>query len=73
LGSRGETGHAVKLMQVLQDVGDSKNKKNNININIPPRFGKTTLLIYFVAWSFARNPACEFIYTSYSTKLAEMQ
>ncbi|MBE9491078.1 MAG: hypothetical protein IMY67_12340 [Bacteroidetes bacterium] len=73
LGSRGEDGHAVKLMQVLQEIGDCKNTKNNVNINIPPRFGKTTLLIYFVAWSLARNPACEFIYTSYSTKLAEMQ
>lgn len=38
-------------------------------INIPPRAGKTTLAIYFIAYCFAKNPACQFIYTSYSQEL----
>jgi len=39
-------------------------------INIPPRYSKTELIKNFVAWSFGRNPDCEWIYTSYSTRLA---
>lgn len=42
-------------------------------INIPPRYGKTELLIHFIAWSLARYPDCEFIYTSYSKTLAARQ
>jgi predicted phage terminase large subunit-like protein len=39
-------------------------------INIPPRYGKTELMIHFVAWAMARYPDCNFIYASYSHDLA---
>jgi len=45
----------------------------NLLVNIPPRYGKTELLIHFVAWCLARNSACNFIYTSYSHTLATKQ
>ena len=45
----------------------------NLNINIPPRFGKTTMLTLWVAWCLARDARSNFIYTSYSTTLAESQ
>jgi len=45
----------------------------NLGINIPPRYGKTELLIHFVAWCLARNAACNFIYVSYSHTLATKQ
>ncbi len=40
--------------------------KRRLCVNMPPRFGKTMLLEYFVAWAFAVNPGCRFIWTSYS-------
>ncbi|MFS2114325.1 phage terminase large subunit [Herbaspirillum frisingense] len=39
-------------------------------INIPPRYSKTELIKSMVAWSFGQNPDCEWIYTSYSGRLA---
>lgn len=40
-------------------------------INIPPRYSKTELVVVnFMAWCLGLNPDCEFIYTSYSAKLA---
>lgn len=38
-------------------------------INIAPRSAKTTLAIYFIAYCLAKNPYCQFIYTSYSQDL----
>lgn len=40
-----------------------------VNINIPPRAGKTTMAKYFLAYCWARNPKCNFIYTSFSQAL----
>lgn len=42
-------------------------------INIPPRYGKTELLIHFVAWSLSRYPDSQFLYISYSHALAKKQ
>lgn len=40
-------------------------------INIPPRYSKTELVVVnFMAWCLGLNHDCEFIYTSYSAKLA---
>jgi len=40
-------------------------------INIPPRYSKTELaVVNFIAWSLGRFPDAEFIYTSYSARLA---
>lgn len=45
-------------------------RSQNLIINIPPRHGKTELvIIMFVAWCFVRNPNCEFIHVSFSEKL----
>ena len=43
--------------------------ENRININIPPRSGKTTMATYFMAYCWAKNPKCNFIYTSFSQSL----
>lgn len=42
-------------------------------INCPPRYGKTELLIHFVAWAMARYPDSNFLYISYSHLLAKKQ
>lgn len=43
--------------------------KKRLNINIPPRSGKTTLSKYFVAYTLTKNPRANIIYTSYSQSL----
>lgn len=53
------------LMRVFR--GESK----RLIINIPPRYSKTELaVVNFIAWSLGRAPDAEFIYTSYSARLA---
>lgn len=39
-------------------------------INIPPRYSKTEIVKNFVGWALGHYPDCEFIYTSYSGRLA---
>lgn len=54
-----------KLMQVYD--GDIQ----NLIINIPPRFGKTELVVKgFMAWALAKNAKSKFIHLSYSDDLA---
>ena len=52
------------LMRVFQ--GECK----RLIINIPPRYSKTEIIKNFVAWSLGHAPDSEFIYTSYSARLA---
>ena len=42
-------------------------------INVAPRYGKTELLIHFIAWCLAKYPDSSFIYTSYTHSLAATQ
>lgn len=44
---------------------------SDLGINIPPRYGKTELLIHFIAWALARYPDCNFLYLCYSRELAQ--
>ncbi len=39
-------------------------------LNLPPRYSKTQLIIYFIAWSLGKHADSEFILTSYSSILA---
>lgn len=44
----------------------------NLVINLPPRYSKTELaMVDFISYSIGRYPDAEFIYTSYSGKLAQ--
>lgn len=42
---------------------------SRLNINIPPRAGKTTLATYLVVYALTINPKSNIIYTSYSQSL----
>lgn len=57
------------IVQKLEDIAFGRNKKRNLMINIPPRFGKSAIMKYFCAWSFMINPQSNCIYTSYSDDL----
>lgn len=50
-----------------------KGETKRLIINVPPRFGKTELLIHFVAWALAQYPDSNFLYVSYSLGLAKKQ
>ena len=60
--------HHDLLIDALMDIYHGRSQ--NIIINIPPRFGKTELIIImFTAWCFVKNPNCEFIHLSFSDAL----
>lgn len=40
-----------------------------LNINLPPRSAKTTLMSYLLVFALTNNPKCNIIYTSYSQSL----
>ena len=42
---------------------------HNLIISIPPRWGKSVIMRYFLAWGYAINKDCNNIYTSYSDDL----
>lgn len=56
-----------EVFQFYQDIYDLKTPRSILNL--PPRSAKTTLAKYFIAYSFAINPKCNFIYTSFSQDL----
>lgn len=44
-------------------------KTTRLNINVPPRSGKTTLAKYFLVYILTKNPKSNIIYTSFSQSL----
>lgn len=67
----GRESHIITICRALMRVFNGE--CNRLIINVPPRYGKTELLIHFVAWAMANHPDSNFIYTSYSTSLATKQ
>lgn len=57
------------IVKKLEDIVFERNEKRNLVINISPRFGKSTIMKYFCAWSYMLNPQSNCIYTSYSDDL----
>jgi predicted phage terminase large subunit-like protein len=53
----------------LSDIESQETDKNFLYIGMPPRFGKSQIIKYFIAWSYAINPKSNFIYTSYGSDL----
>lgn len=60
--------HHVLICQALERV--FRGECRRLIINIPPRYSKTELVKCFVAWSLGHAPDSEFIYSSYSGRLA---
>ncbi len=57
------------IVRKLEDIAFDRAEKKNLVINIAPRFGKSSIMKYFCAWSYLLNPASNCIYTSYSDDL----
>ena len=61
-------GHHIMIWNALERVFSGATKR--LIINIPPRYSKTEIVKCFIAWSMGHAPDAEFIYTSYSGRLA---
>jgi predicted phage terminase large subunit-like protein len=64
----GRESHHITVCRELTKVFNLKSKR--LLINIAPGHGKSTFISYFIAWSFAHYPDCQFLYVSYSHELA---
>ena len=67
----GRESHYITICRALIRV--MKGETTRLVINVPPRYGKTELLIHFVAWAMAQFPDSNFLYVSYSLGLAKKQ
>lgn len=67
----GRESHYITICRALHRV--MKGEITRLVINVPPRYGKTELLINFVAWALAQYPDSNFLYVSYSLGLAKKQ
>lgn len=67
----GRESHYITICKALTRVMLGETKR--LIINVPPRYGKTELLINFVAWCLAQYPDSNFLYVSYSLGLAKKQ
>ena len=65
----------ARILGLLQSIvlGSLPGGAKNLCINIPPGHGKTTLVKAFVAYGLGCFPDSQFIYTGYSSDLAEEQ
>lgn len=67
----GRESHYITICKALTKV--IRGEINRLIINVPPRYGKSELLIQFVAWALAKYPDSNFIYVSYAHSLAKKQ
>jgi hypothetical protein len=63
--------HHDFICDTLENLFLGKTDCPRIVLNIPPRYSKTQLLIYFVAWTMGHTPDSEYIMIGYSKMLAE--
>lgn len=67
----GRESHFITIAKALKRVFNGECTR--LIINVPPRYGKSELMINFVSWVIANYPDSNFIYTSYAQSLAAMQ
>lgn len=67
----GRESHYLTICRALVKV--MKGETNRLIINVPPRYGKTEILIHFVAWALSQYSDSNFLYVSYSLGLAKKQ
>lgn len=67
----GRESHYETISKALTKVIDGEISR--LIINVPPRYGKTEMLIHFVAWAMGIYPDSNFLYVSYNLDLAMKQ
>jgi predicted phage terminase large subunit-like protein len=63
--------HHEIIAKELTEVYEGKHTRSLIHC--PPRYGKTEMMIHFVAWTLAKYPDSQYIYISYALRLAAKQ
>jgi predicted phage terminase large subunit-like protein len=69
--SSARESHYITISKFLTRV--FKGEINRGIIRMPPRYGKTEMVIHFIAWVMAHYPDSNFIYNSYASTLAKEQ
>ncbi len=59
----------LEIINALELIVRGKLSTTNLIINMPPRFGKSTIVKYWLAWCYCINKDSNFLYTSYSDSL----
>lgn len=59
----------LKIIEKLESLVFSDTPVKNVVLAMPPRHGKSEIVKMFIAWTYAVNPNCNNIYTSYSNDL----
>lgn len=57
------------VVDALQDLTD--NELDELFISMPPRVGKTTILMFFVTWLIGRNSEASNLYSAYSDTITK--
>lgn len=57
----------IEIIKALENIVFEK--PENLIINLPPRFGKSIIMQYYVCWTYTINRYCNNIYSSYSDEL----
>lgn len=60
----------AEVAQALQDLED--NKLDELFLSMPPRVGKTTIVMFFTLWIILRNDERSNLYASYSDTVAKV-
>lgn len=60
-----------EIMKKLDDIVFGRARKRKLYIGLAPRMGKSELMKMFVSRSYAMNPGCKFLVTSYSEDLVK--
>lgn len=69
----GRESHQVIICRELSALTRMEYSNENLLINVEPGSGKSWQICMWVAWCYAINPKCNFIYISYSHTLAAEQ
>ena len=69
----GRESHQITICRELTSFARMEHPDENLMINVEPGSGKSLHVCMWVAWCYARNPQCNFIYISYSQTLAAEQ
>lgn len=69
----GRESHQITICKELTALTRMEYPNDNLLINVEPGSGKSLHICMWVAWCYALNPQCNFIYISYSHTLAAAQ
>lgn len=66
----GREPHVITIAKALTRAARLEVPNNRLWISVPPGHGKSTSLVFWVAWTMAQNPDSKYLYISYSSSLA---